>query len=195
MKYIKSYLNDVSKISKNIDKKKLMEIIELISLIKKNNGNLFFLGAGGSAGNASHAVNDFRKLANISSFSPTDNISELTARVNDEGWNNFYVDWLKVINLKKEDLIAIFSVGGGDINRNVSVGLVNAVKYAKKRGIKTISFTSNKKGFCYKNCDVSIFIPYFNKKRITPYSESFQSILWHLIVTHPMIKQNKMKWE
>ena len=195
MKYIDSYLSDISKISQNLDENKLFEIIKLISTTKKNKGSLYFLGAGGSAGNASHAVNDFRKLANINSYAPTDNISELTARVNDEGWNNFYVDWLKVTFLKKEDLLIIFSVGGGDVKKKISVGLVNAVKYAKKRNIKTISFTSNKKGFCYNNCDISIFIPYFNKKRITPYSESFQSILWHLIVTHPMIKQNKMKWE
>ncbi len=195
MKYIETYLNDVSKITKLIDQKKILSIIKIIALSKKNKGRIFFLGAGGSAANASHAVNDFRKLANIDCYAPTDNVSELTARVNDDGWDSFFINWLKNVNINSNDLVVIFSVGGGDIKKKVSVGLIKALDYSKKNGVKTVSFSSNKKGYCYNNSDFSLFIPYLNKKRKTPYSESFQSVIWHLIVTHPLIKKNKMKWE
>lgn len=195
MKYIETYLNDVSKITKLIDQKKILSIIKIIALSKKNKGRIFFLGAGGSAANASHAVNDFRKLANIDCYAPTDNVSELTARVNDDGWDSFFINWLKNVNINSNDLVVIFSVGGGDIKKKVSVGLIKALDYSKKNGVKTVSFSSNKKGYCYNNADFSLFIPYLNKKRKTPYSESFQSVIWHLIVTHPLIKKNKMKWE
>lgn len=170
-------------------------MIDIISEVKKNDGRIFFLGVGGSAGNASHAVNDFRKIAGIECYSPTDNVSELTARVNDDGWDTSFVNWLIGSRLGSKDCVFIFSVGGGNIEKNVSVNLVNAAKYAKEKGARVIGIVGKDGGYTAKVADACVIIPVVNEDSITPHTESFQGTIWHLIVTHPSIKSNEMKWE
>jgi len=194
MFFSKNFLKEIVITCSEIDLLTLEKIIKLISFTKKKNGRIFFLGVGGSAGNSSHAVNDFRKLANIECYSLTDNVSELTARINDEGWEHAYSDWLKISNIKSKDVIFFFSVGGGNFKKNVSINLINAAKFAIKKKCKTISIVGKKDGYLYKNSSLSLFTPSLNKDLVTPISESFQSIIWHLIVSHPKIKKNKTKW-
>jgi len=194
MFFSKNFLKEIIVTCSKIDLTILEKIIKLISFTKKKNGRIFFLGVGGSAGNSSHAVNDFRKLANIECYSPTDNVSELTARINDEGWEYAYSDWLKISNIKSNDVIFFFSVGGGNIKKNVSINLINAAKFASKKKCKIISIVGKKDGYLYKNSSLSLFIPSLNKDLVTPISESFQSIIWHLLVSHPKIKKNNTKW-
>ncbi len=193
--YINSYLNEVTEITNIIDKDAIEKIIKVIYSVKNNNGRLFILGVGGSAGNASHAVNDFRKIAGIECYSPTDNVSELTARVNDDGWDSTFVNWLKGSRLNSNDCILIFSVGGGNIEKQISVNLVNAVKYAKEVGSSVIGIVGKDGGYTAKVADACLIIPTVNKETITPHAESFQAVIWHLIVTHPSIKSFEMKWE
>ncbi len=176
MKFTKKYFQNVAKIANLIDIKKVNNLINELAKVKKREGRIFFLGVGGSAGNSSHAVNDFRKLCNIESYTPTDNVSELTARINDEGWNSSFVNWLKVSKFKKKDALFIFSVGGGNEKKNVSTNLIIAIDYAKK--------SSNK----------VIVIPEVDKKMVTPFTEAFQAIIWHCLVSHPLIQTNKTKW-
>ena len=168
-------------------------VIEL-SKLKKRNGRLFFLGVGGSAGNSSHAVNDFRKLCGIESYTPTDNVSELTARINDEGWDSSFVEWLKISKLNKKDSIFIFSVGGGSKEKNISVNLVKAVDYAKLKKIKIFGVIGRKQGYAKKKGDNVIVVPDVDSKMITPFSEAFQAVIWHCLVSHPMIQTKKTKW-
>ena len=194
MNYSSQYMNEAIEIIKKMDLLAIERIAELLSQVKLDGGRIFFLGVGGSAGNCSHAVNDFRKLANIECYSPTDNVSELTARINDEGWEYAYSDWLKISNIKSNDVIFFFSVGGGNIKKNVSINLINAAKFASKKKCKIISIVGKKDGYLYKNSSLSLFIPSLNKDLVTPISESFQSIIWHLLVSHPKIKKNKTKW-
>ena len=163
-------------------------------LRKKKWGRIFFLGVGGSAGNCSHAVNDFRKLANIECYTPTDNSSELTARINDEGWDSSFSNWLKVSKLKPQDCLFFFSVGGGNIKKKVSINLIEAAKLGKSRNSKIISIVGKSNGYLAKHSTQSIIIPQVNNKNITPHSEAFQAVIWHLLVSHPKIKKNKTKW-
>ena len=156
---------------------------------KKKKGRLFFLGVGGSAGNASHAVNDFRKILKIESYSPVDNVSELTARINDDGWNNSYKDWLISSNFSKNDALFIFSVGGGDVNKKISLNLVESIKLAKKKGSIIIGITGPNGGYTKKNANYCLNLPIKNKNSITAMSESFQAIIWHLLVSHPTLKK------
>lgn len=194
MRFIRNYLNEVEQICKKLDILKINKIIDIINVIKQKKGRIFFIGVGGSAGNCSHAVNDFRKLANIECYSPTDNVSELTARINDEGWESSFSNWLEVSRISKNDLLFFFSVGGGSIKKKVSINLIEAAKYAKLKKIKIVSILGKKDGYLAKNSTVSLIIPEINKKNITPHSESFQSIIWHLIVSHPKVKKNQTKW-
>jgi D-sedoheptulose 7-phosphate isomerase len=152
------------------------------------------LGVGGSAANASHAVNDFRKLCSIESYAPTDNVSELTARTNDEGWITVFENWLRISKVSKRDALLIFSVGGGDIKKKVSENIVRAIKYAKNQKSKILSIVGRSEGYAAKNSDISIIIPNVNKKNVTPHSEAYQSVIWHMIISHPKIKQYKTKW-
>ena len=193
-KFTNTFFDQVNEISKNLDKKKIENLVLKVLKVKRDNGRIFFLGVGGSAGNCSHAVNDFRKLCNIECYSPTDNVSELTARINDDGWHNSYVDWLKVSNLNKKDALFIFSVGGGNKKYNVSVNLIKSIDYSKKIGCKIFGIVGRKDGYLNKKGNCVIVIPTKNKSLITPLSESFQSIIWHYIVSHPLLKQNKTKW-
>jgi len=195
MDYIKKYLEEVTSIANSLDKDQIAEMAKIISELKKNGGRLFFLGVGGGAGNASHAVNDFRKIAGIESYSPSDNVSELTARINDDGWDTSYVNWLKGSSLKKEDCIFVFSVGGGNEEKNISVNLVNALKFAKETGSKIIGIVGKDGGYTAKAADAVVIIPTINPDTITPHTESFQGTVWHLLVTHPLVKEYEMKWE
>lgn len=194
LKIFEDYFNGISKISKKIDKKKILKLAEEIKLIKNQSGRIFFLGIGGSAGNASHAVNDFRKLCNIESYSITDNVSELTARINDDGWNSSFVNWLKVSNLRSNDAIFVFSVGGGNVKKKVSVNLIEAATYAKKKKCKIFGIVGKKDGYIAKNADEVMVIPEVKKSLVTPYSEAFQAVVWHALVSHPILQSNKTKW-
>ena len=194
IKFIEDYFKKVQIISSLIDYNEVNKLVIEISKLKKRNGRLFFLGVGGSAGNSSHAVNDFRKLCGIESYTPTDNVSELTARINDEGWDSSFVEWLKISKLNKKDSIFIFSVGGGSKEKNISVNLVKAVDYAKLKKIKIFGVIGRKQGYAKKKGDNVILVPDVDSKMITPFSEAFQAVIWHCLVSHPMIQTKKTKW-
>ena len=193
-KFYNNFFYDVQKIIEKINIRQIEILTKQIKLIKKNKGRIFFLGVGGSAGNCSHAVNDFRKLCNIECYTPTDNVSELTARINDEGWDTSLKKWLEVSNLKSSDAIFVFSVGGGDKRKKISVNLIEATKYAKIKRAKIFGIIGRELGYVKKIGDNVIVIPEVNKKFITPYSESFQSIIWHALVSHPMLQFKRTKW-
>ena len=162
--------------------------------IRKKKGRVFFIGVGGSAGNCTHAVNDFRKICEIECYTPTDNVSELTARINDDGWKSVFSNWLMVSNLKSSDAVFIMSVGGGNYKMNVSVNLIEAIKFAKKRGAKVLGIVGRDGGYTKKVGDNVILIPTINKKLVAPYCESFHSLIWHCLVSHPLLQIKKMKW-
>ena len=188
------YFDQIELTSQNIDKNKLIDLVEDLISLKKRKGRLFFLGVGGSAGNCSHAVNDFRKLCNLESYSPLDNVSELTARINDEGWENSLKDWLIASNLKKDDALFILSVGGGNKKKNISTNLIKAIDHAKKTKSKILGIVGKTDGYLDRKGDVVINIPYEDDKLVTPLSESFQAVVWHFLVSHPLLKKNKTKW-
>ena len=192
--HIKNYLQNIETIAKNIDQKKLQKLLDFLIVLKKKKGRLFFIGVGGSAANCSHAVNDFRKLCNIESYAPTDNVAELTARINDEGWDNSFVNWLKISKISSMDVIFIFSVGGGNLKRNISVNIVNAIKYAKIKKSIVLSIVGRDDGYAYKNSDCALLVPVIVKKLLTPITESFQAVIWHLLVSHPKLQSNNTKW-
>jgi D-sedoheptulose 7-phosphate isomerase len=192
--HLKTYFNSVVKISKSIDFYQIDKLIDILLTIRVNNGRLFFLGVGGSAANASHAINDFRKLCGIECYSPLDNVSELTARINDEGWESALVEWLKISKLNSNDAIFILSVGGGNIEENVSVNLIKAVNYAKDVNSKILGIVGRDGGYTKIHGDQVILIPTVEEHLVTPLSESFQSIIWHSIVSNPKLQINKTKW-
>ncbi|MDB3887001.1 SIS domain-containing protein [Candidatus Pelagibacter sp.] len=194
MKKIQSFLNEIKLTTENIDQKKIYKLILELKSLQTKKGRLVIIGVGGSAANASHAVNDFRKLCNIDAYTPTDNVSELTARTNDEGWDTIFKGWLQTFRLNSKDKLLIFSVGGGNLKKNVSTNIIEAIKYAKKRKSKILSVVGKNDGYSYKNSDVCVFIPVFDKKKITPVSEAYQAVVWHLIVSHPILQKNKTKW-
>ena len=194
MNFIKTYKNSISKTLSELDSDKIKKTLFLLKNLKKNKGRLFIIGVGGSAGNASHAVNDFRKLCNIDAYTPVDNVSEITAKTNDEGFETIFDSYLKLSNFNKKDILMVFSVGGGHIKKNVSVNLIKAIKYAKLKKGKSICIVGRNDGYAYKNSDVSIFINVIDKKLVTPVSETFQTLIWHLLVSHPKLQVNKTKW-
>jgi len=169
-------------------------VTELVG-VRARGGRLFILGVGGSAANASHAVNDFRKIGGIECYAPTDNVSELTARTNDEGWASVFVEWLRGSRLRKEDALLIFSVGGGNLEKNVSPNLVMALQYAKEVGTRVIGIVGKDGGYTAKVADACVIVPTVNANNITPHSEAFQAVIWHLFVSHPAVKMNQTKWE
>ena len=192
--HVDNFFQQVESIAKKIDKDAIEKLAKNISNIKKKSGRLFFLGVGGSAGNCSHAVNDFRKLCGVESYAPTDNVSELTARINDEGWDTSFSEWLKISNLKKQDALFIMSVGGGNLKKKVSVNLVNAIKYAKIKKSKVFGIVGKDNGYTRLHADVSVLVPNVNNKLITPHSEAFQAVIWHCLVSHPLLQTRKTKW-
>ena len=195
MIYAEQHLNDTVTIINKLDVAVIEKIVGLLAIVKKNGGRLFFLGIGGSAGNCSHAVNDFRKIVGIESYAPTDNVSELTARANDDGWASIFVEWLKVSKLTPKDMIFIFSVGGGSIENNISPNLVEALKYAKSLGTKVVGVVGRDGGYTAKVADACLIIPTVNVENITPHTEALQAVIWHLLVSHPKLKANQTKWE
>ena len=193
-KHIESYFEQVKSISELINKSEISELVEALLKIRKNEGRLFFLGVGGSAGNCSHAVNDFRKLCGIESYAPTDNISELTARINDDGWDVALAAWLKASRLKENDAIFILSVGGGNLEKNVSVNLIKAIDYAKEKNAKVFGIVGRDGGYTKKNGDNVIVVPVVDEKLVTPHSEAFQAIVWHCLVSSPILQIQATKW-
>jgi D-sedoheptulose 7-phosphate isomerase len=195
MTLVKEYLEEVKMIAGNIDHTVIEEMVDLLVEIRRRQGRLFFLGVGGGAGNASHAVNDARKIAGIESYFPGDNVSELTARINDEGWETAFAAWLKVSHLRAGDGVFVFSVGGGDPVKNISVNLVKALDYAREVGAKILGIVGRDGGHTARVGDTCLVIPTVNSSRVTAHTESFQSVIWHLIISHPKIKVAEMKWE
>ncbi len=189
-----NHLMEAKSIIDKLDIKKIEKIASIIQKIKINRGRIFFIGVGGSAANASHAVNDFRKIAGIECYSPSDNVSELTARINDEGWDSVYLNWLKTSNLNSKDLIFVFSVGGGNLKKKVSVNIVKALIFAKSKKSKISGIVSRDGGYTAKISDCCLIIPTVNKNSVTPHAEAFQAVIWHLLVSHPKIKKYKTKW-
>jgi D-sedoheptulose 7-phosphate isomerase len=194
MSFSDEYFAEMSSIISLLDTKKIEGLVKELETIRSSKGRVFFLGVGGSAANSQHAVNDFRKLASFEAYAPTDNVAEITARTNDEGWDTVFVEWLKGSNLNSSDCIFILSVGGGNLEKRVSVNICNAILLAKKIGSKIFGIVGKMDGFTYKNSDCCILIPLVNEERITPHAESFQAAIWHLLVSHPILNTNKTKW-
>jgi len=195
MDHVDEYFEELKEISVNIDKNLINQLAISIAKVRDNNGRLFILGVGGSAANASHAVNDFRKICGIECYAPSDNVAELTARTNDEGWETVFSSWIKCSNGNKNDAILIFSVGGGNFELNVSPNIVNAIDEAKKRKMQILGIVGRDGGYTKKIGDVVLVIPIVNEGRITPHSEEFQAIIWHCLSCHPSLIKNENKWE
>ncbi len=195
MSFSRSHLDEAKRIIDQLDYDTIERMAQLLADTREKNGRLFFLGVGGSAGNCSHAVNDFRKIVGIESYAPTDNVSELTARTNDEGWETVFSEWLKVSHLRADDAIFVFSVGGGNLEKNVSPNLVRALQYAKECGSKILGIVGRDGGYTAKVGDAVCIVPTVNPDAITPHSEAFQAVIWHLLVTHPKLKARQTKWE
>ena len=195
MIYIRNYLDEVKEVVDLIESNDVYRIVELLVELRERSGRVFFLGVGGSAANASHTVNDFRKICDIEAYTPVDNVSELTARTNDSGWETVFVEWLKGSKLNSKDAVFVLSVGGGNLEKNVSANLIHAVNYAKEIGARIFGIVGRDGGYTSKVADVCIVIPTVNSQTVTPHTESFQSILLHLIVSHPSLKVSEMKWE
>lgn len=193
--YSQTFLKESSQIALEIDTNSVEALVTELAKLKENKGRLFLIGVGGSAANCSHAVNDFRKICNIEAYTPVDNVSELTARTNDEGWETVFSSWLKVSNANEKDAILVFSVGGGDLERNISPNIVRALQDAKERKMKIFGIVGRDGGFTKKIGDVVINIPVLNAETITPQAEAFQGVVWHCIVSHPKLKMHQCKWE
>lgn len=195
MSFSKQFLNESIEIINKLDKNEIENAVAILKQTRENGGRLFIIGSGGGAGHASHAVCDFRKICAIEAYSPSDNVSELTARVNDEGWDVSYVNWIKGSRFNDKDCVLVFSVGGGNADKHISMNLVNVVKYAKELGAKVIGVVGKDGGYTKEAGDAVILIPTIDDSRITPHTEGFQAIVWHLIVSHPELQINKTKWE
>jgi D-sedoheptulose 7-phosphate isomerase len=193
--FTEKFLAEARQVAEKLDSASIEKAANLLAETRMAGGRLFVLGVGGSAGNASHAVNDFRKIAAIEAYAPTDNVSELTARTNDEGWATVFETWLKTSRLQKRDLVLVFSVGGGDLERNVSPNLVLALRFAKSVGARIISIVGRDGGYAAKVSDACVLIPTVNPAHVTPHTEAFQAIVWHLLVSHPVVKVEQTKWE
>jgi D-sedoheptulose 7-phosphate isomerase len=195
MSYAAQHMKEAAEIIQKMDLAAIEKVADLLATVKAEGGRIFFLGVGGSAGNCSHAVNDFRKIVGIECYAPTDNVSELTARTNDDGWASVFVEWLKVSKLLAKDVLFIFSVGGGNLEKNISPNLVEAIKLAKTVGAKVTGVVGRDGGYTAQAADACVIIPTVNPETITPHSEAFQAVVWHLLVSHPKLKANQTKWE
>ncbi|MGA2230298.1 MAG: SIS domain-containing protein [Tepidisphaeraceae bacterium] len=195
MSFSGDFLSEAAKICSTLDAGAIEKTAALLAATRQRGGRLFFLGVGGSAANASHAVNDFRKIAGIEAYAPTDNVSELTARTNDEGWETVFSAWLKTSHLSKNDTIMVFSVGGGSVEKNTSVNLVRAVQYAKQVGASVCGIVGRDGGFTATVADAIVLVPTVNADHITPHAEAFQAVVWHLLVSHPSLKAQQTHWE
>jgi D-sedoheptulose 7-phosphate isomerase len=195
MSYVDLYLQEVHQITSGLDKEAIERMLEQLVALRNEGGRLFFLGLGGGAGNATHAVNDFRKIAGIESYAPTDNVSELTARINDDGWETVFVNWLRGSRLNAKDGLFVFSVGGGNAEKNVSINLVRALQYARQVGAKVLGVVGRDGGYTAQVANACVIVPTVNDATVTPHTEAFQAVIWHLIVSHPDMKVSEMKWE
>src|SRR6266581_7483094 len=195
MSYSEEHLRETAEVVSKLDAELCEKAVELLATVRARGGRLFILGVGGSAANASHAVNDFRKLAGIEAYAPTDNVSELTARTNDEGWASVFEGWLRVSRLGPADLVLVFSVGGGNAERNVSPNLVAALQYAKGMGARIAGVVGRDGGFTAQVANACVIIPTVNPDHVTPHTEAFQAVIWHLLVSHPRLKIAATKWE
>jgi D-sedoheptulose 7-phosphate isomerase len=195
MDFVERYFQEVQQVAAGIDTVAVNKIIDLMVSVRDGGGRLFILGVGGSAGNAGHAVNDFRKIANFEAYTPTDNVSELTARVNDDGWDTSFANWLKASRLSKADMLLILSVGGGDPERNVSMNLVKAMDYARENGAKITGIVGRDGGYTAKVADACVIVPTISPETVTAHSEAFQAVVWHLFVSDPRLQAAPMKWE
>ena len=193
--YVTSYLGEVQDIAAKLSVDAIAAVIDELVSLREQGGRVFFLGVGGSAGNASHAVNDFRKIVGIESYAPTDNVSELTARINDDGWESAYANWLKTSRLGSNDAIFVLSVGGGNAEKNISANLVEAIKYARQVGARVFGIVGRDGGYTAQVADACVIVPTVNHSTITPHTEAFQAVVWHLIVSHPKLLAHEMKWE
>lgn len=195
MTFTEEFLNEVRCVTEGLDAAKIEAAVETLGAVRERGGRLFILGVGGSAANASHAVNDFRKICGFEAYAPTDNVSELTARTNDEGWPTIFAEWLRGSRLSSADSLLVLSVGGGNLEQNVSPNLVRAIQYAKEKGAAVVGILGRDGGYTAKVADVAVIIPTVNASHVTPHSEAFQGIVWHLFVSHPKLKLNQTKWE
>jgi D-sedoheptulose 7-phosphate isomerase len=195
MTYSQQHLSEASQIIAELDGDAIEKMAQLLADLRRQGGRLFFLGVGGSAANCSHAVNDFRKIAGIEAYAPTDNVSELTARTNDEGWATVFEEWLKVSQLRSSDMLFVFSVGGGSVEKNISPNLVKAIQHAQNVGAKVVGVVGRDGGFTATAANACVIIPTVNPETITPHAEAFQAVVWHLLVSHPLLKVVETKWE
>jgi len=195
MNYTAQYLREAAEILQRLDRDAIERVLELLLELRARGGRLFFLGVGGGAGHASHAVNDFRKIAHIEAYTPTDNASELTARINDDGWDTCYRNWLEGSHLRPADMVFVFSVGGGNERRNISTNLVRALQYARQVGAVICGVVGRDGGFTAQVADACVCVPVVNSETVTPHTESYQAVVWHLLVSHPRLRAAEMKWE
>jgi len=195
MTYARKHLDEAAEIIRRLDVEKIERLAATLAELRSGGGRVFFLGVGGSAGNCSHAVNDFRKIVGIESYAPTDNVSELTARTNDEGWDTVFSEWLKVSRLSARDAVFVLSVGGGNLEKNISPNLVSALKLAKSVGARILGIVGRDGGYTATVADVAVIVPTVNSETITPHTEAFQAVVWHLLVSHPALKAHQTKWE
>ena len=195
MSYTAQHLDEAIEILRRIDRSSVEKMANVLVETRARGGRLFFLGVGGSAGNCSHAVNDFRKLAGFEAYAPTDNVSELTARTNDEGWDTVFSAWLAGSRLRREDAVCVFSVGGGSLEKNISPNLVKALEYAKQVGASVVGVVGRDGGHTAKVADACVIVPTVNPETVTPHAEAFQAVVWHLLVSHPSLKAAATKWE
>ena len=195
MSYTTDYLAEASEVLNRLDVAAIDKMVTLLAAVRERGGRLFCLGVGGGAGHASHAVNDFRKICGIEAYTPTDNVSELTARVNDDGWESVFVNWLKGSRLNGKDMVFVFSVGGGDLERNISANLVRALQYAQEVEASICGVVGRDGGYTARVADACVVVPTVNPKTVTPHTEAFQAVVWHLLVSHPRLQASAMKWE
>jgi D-sedoheptulose 7-phosphate isomerase len=195
MSFIQQYLAEATQIIQQLDTQAIDRVVALLAETRAHGGRLFILGVGGSAANASHAVNDFRKIVGLEAYAPTDNVAELTARTNDEGWASVFAGWLQTSRLRADDLVCVFSVGGGNVEKNVSPNLVMALQFAKQVGTPIIGVVGRDGGYTAQVADACILVPTVNASHVTPHTEAFQAVVWHLLVTHPDLKACETKWE
>jgi D-sedoheptulose 7-phosphate isomerase len=195
MSYVKQYLDEAVDILRRLDQAAIERTVDLLLELRERSGRLFLLGVGGGAGHASHAVCDFRKIAQIEAYSASDNVSELTARVNDDGWESCYANWLRACRLSSADMVFVFSVGGGDATKNISANLIHALDYAREVGATICGVVGHVGGYTRQVADACVLVPVVNSSTMTPHTESFQAMIWHLLVSHPKLKAAEMKWE
>jgi len=195
MSYTTDYVAEAKQVLDRLDTAAIERMVGLLAALRERGGRLFVLGVGGSAGNASHAVNDFRKICGIEAYTPTDNVSELTARVNDDGWETSFANWLRVSRLAAKDMVLVLSVGGGDLERNISPNLVRALQHAKEVGAAVGGIVGRDGGYTAQVADVCVIVPTIRAETVTPHAEAFQAVVWHLLVSHPSLRAAEMKWE